>query len=141
MNEIKIIIAGSRTYNDYSTVSNIVDHILRTKLYKKGYKPSDIEIVCGMANGADTLGEHYANSNGFAIHYFPAEWDKYGKSAGYIRNKQMAEYASYRKGYGALIAFWDGNSKGTKHMIDLAKEYGMKVFVYNYMNNTWWMDN
>lgn len=60
MNEIKVIIAGSRTYSDYATLSNIVDHILKTHLYRKGYKPNDIEIVCGMANGADTLGETYA---------------------------------------------------------------------------------
>lgn len=140
MNEIKVIIAGSRTYSDYTTLSNIVDHIFKTHLYRKGYKPNDIEIVCGMANGADTLGETYAKNNGFQIRYFPADWDKLGKSAGYIRNKQMAEYASYRKGYGALIAFWDGKSKGTMHMINLAKEYGLKVFVYNFENHTWWME-
>lgn len=93
-----------------------------------------------MANGADTLGETYAKNNCFQIRYFPADWDKFGKSAGYIRNKQMAEYASYRKGYGALIAFWDGKSKGTMHMINLAKEYCLKVFVYNYENHTWWME-
>ena len=140
MNEIKVIIAGSRTYSDYATLSNIVDHIFKIHLYRKGYKPNDIEIICGMAKGADTLGETYAKNNGFQIRYFPADWDKFGKSAGYIRNKQMAEYASYRKGYGALIAFWDGKSKGTMHMINLAKEYGLKVFVYNYENQTWWME-
>lgn len=140
MNEIKIIIAGSRTYSDYTTLSNIVDHIFKIHLYRKGYKPNNIEIVCGKANGADTLGERYAKENGLAIYYFPADWDKYGKSAGYIRNKQMAEYASYRKGYGALIAFWDGKSRGTKLMIDIAKDHKLKVFVYNYLDNTWCME-
>ena len=139
MDKIRIIIAGSRTYNDYTTLGNIVDHILRLRLYKKGYKPEDIEIVCGLAKGADSLGEQYAITNGLQVKYFPADWNTYGKSAGYIRNKQMAEYASYRKGYGALIAFWDGKSKGTKHMINLAKEYGLKYFVYNYQSNTWFM--
>lgn len=57
---IRIIIAGSRKFNDYSTLSNIVDHILKLRVYKKGYKPNDIEVVCGMAKGADTLGERYA---------------------------------------------------------------------------------
>ena len=139
MNTIRIIIAGSRTYNDYTTLSNLVDHILQLYPYKKGYKPEDIEVVCGLANGADFLGKQYALTNGLQIKYFPADWDGLGKSAGYIRNRQMAEYASYRKGYGALIAFWDGKSKGTKHMINLAKEYGLKYFVYNYQSNTWFM--
>lgn len=140
MNDIKVIIAGSRTYNDYSTLSNVVDHIFSLYLYKKGYKPSDIDIVCGMAKGADSLGEQYARINGFSIQYFPANWDKFGKKAGYIRNKEMAAYTSYRKGYGALIAFWDGKSKGTNHMINIAKEYGLKIFIYNYTDNTLTME-
>lgn len=132
MNEIKIIIAGTRTFDDFSTLVNIVNHIITIKLYKKGYKASNIEIVSGTAKGADTLGISFAEAYGHNVKHFPAEWDKFGKSAGYIRNKQMAEYVSYRKGYGALIAFWDGKSKGTKHMIDLAKEYGLDTFVYFY---------
>ena len=140
MNEIKVIIAGSRTYKDYTTLSDIVDYIFRQYLYKKGFKQENIEIVCGKAKGADTLGETYAKSNNFQICYFPADWENYGKSAGYIRNKQMAEYASYKKGYGALIAFWDGKSKGTKHMINITKECGLKVFIYNYINNTYYTE-
>lgn len=132
---IRIIIAGSRKFNDYSTLSNIVDHILKLRVYKKGYKPNDIEVVCGMAKGADTLGERYAKANGIKIKYFPAEWDKYGKSAGYHRNKAMAKYASYKMGYGALIAFWDGLSKGTKMMIELAKECHLKCYIYDYVNH------
>ena len=65
----------------------------------------------------------YANERGYPIKQFPADWNKYGKSAGYKRNEEMAKYAD------ALIAFWDGKSKGTKHMIDLAKRYGLKVKV------------
>lgn len=133
MNKIRIIIAGTRTYNDLTTLTNIANHIININLYKKGYKASDIEIVCGMAKGADELGEKFAKAYGHNISYFPAEWEKYGRSAGYLRNKTMAEYASYKKGYGALIAFWDGKSKGTNHMINLAKEYGLKVFIYNYI--------
>ena len=139
MKEIKIIIAGSRTFNNYQLLSSIVEHIINTKLYKKGYKHENIEIVCGMAKGADLLGAKFAEHNGFAIKNFPADWNTYGKKAGYIRNEQMAKYSSYRKGYGALIAFWDEKSKGTKHMINLARKYGLKIFVYNFENNTWWM--
>ena len=134
MNKIRIIIAGSRTFNNYGVLSNIVDHILRTQLLTRGYKLEEIEIICGLAKGADSLGKMYALSNGLDIKYFPADWQHLGKSAGCIRNRQMAEYASYKKGYGALIAFWDGESKGTKNMIDTAKEYGLKTYVYNYIN-------
>lgn len=83
----------------------------------------EIEIVSGTANGADKLGEKYANEKGYLLKKFPADWDKYGKSAGFKRNVEMSNYAD------ALIAFWDGKSKGTKHMIDLAKRYELKVKV------------
>ena len=57
---------------------------------------------------------------------FPADWDKYGKAAGYKRNGEMARNAD------ALIAFWDGKSRGTKHMIDLAKKYDLQARVVMY---------
>lgn len=82
--------------------------------------------MSGTANGADQLSERWAKEFGYLIKYFPANWEKYGKLAGYKRNKQMAEYAD------ALIAFWDGKSKGTKHMIDLAKEQNLQVRVVRY---------
>lgn len=135
MDEIKIIIAGSRTYSDYETLKYVIDNILQSNIYNKGFENSNIEIICGKAKGADTLGEQYAKENGMNIKYFPADWNNYGKSAGYIRNKQMALYASYKKGYGALIAFWDGRSKGTKNMIELAKKQGLKIFCYYYNND------
>lgn len=138
-NDIRVIIAGSRDFADYSTLSNIAEHILRLYVYKKGFEPEDIEIISGGAKGADILGERYGYVYGYKTKRFPANWDLYGKSAGYIRNKEMAKYASYKKGYGALIAFWDGKSKGTKNMISIAKEYGLKVFIYYYKDNTWEM--
>ena len=87
---------------------------------------TEIEIVSGTANGADKLGEKFAKENGYPIKQFPADWDKNGKGAGYIRNAQMAEYAD------ALIVFWDGKSKGTKHMIDLAKRANLKLKISYY---------
>ena len=86
--------------------------------------------VCGKAKGADTLGEKFALKYGINIKYFPADWNKYGKSAGYKRNVEMAEYA--KEDNGILVAFWDRKSKGTKHMIETAKHAGLKVFVLNY---------
>ena len=87
----------------------------------------EVEIVSGTAAGADTLGERYAQEKGYEVKKFPAQWDLYGKSAGYKRNQQMAEYAD------GLIAFWDGKSKGTKHMIDIANKMGLKVRVIRYL--------
>ena len=105
----KVIIAGSRSFSDYDLLKKHADYML-----SRIQEP--IEIVSGGATGADALGERYAQEKGLEIEYYPADWDKYGKSAGYIRNKQMARNAD------ALIAFWDGTSKGTKHMIDIARK-------------------
>lgn len=113
----KIIIAGGRDFNNYKLLSNsCYEHIL--------YR--DVEIVSGTARGADKLGEKFAKEYGLKLTKFPANWNKYGKSAGYLRNKQMAEYAD------ELIAFWNGKSKGTKHMINLAKSLNLKVIIIEY---------
>jgi hypothetical protein len=115
---MKVIIAGSRDFIDLDLLIEKCDSILEGK--------NDVEIVSGAARGADRLGEHYAGLREFGIKKFPAEWNKYGKSAGYKRNSEMAEYAD------ALIAFWDGESKGTKHMIDLADSKGLEIYVVRY---------
>ena len=83
----------------------------------------DVEVVSGRAMGADMLGEIYADENNHSIKHFPAEWDKHGKGAGFIRNGEMAKYANL------LIAFWDGESKGTKHMIETAKRLEIKTHI------------
>ena len=81
-------------------------------------------VICGDARGADTLGRMYAQEIDIPCERYPAQWDVYGKSAGYRRNEQMAGKAE------ALIALWDGQSKGTKHMIDIARRRGIPVFIY-----------
>jgi hypothetical protein len=115
---MKIIIAGSRDFDDYKVLREYCDHVLQNQ--------TDIEIVSGTAKGADQLGERYATEKGYKIAKFPADWDRYKKAAGYIRNEDMAKYAD------ALIAFWNGNSKGTEHMINLATKYKLKIRVCNY---------
>ncbi|MEG1726080.1 MAG: DUF2493 domain-containing protein [Anaerovoracaceae bacterium] len=115
---MKIVIAGGRDFEDCEFLCNKINHYTQNL--------PELEIVCGKAKGADALGERYAKENGINIKYFPVKWDELGKSAGYIRNSEMANYAD------GLIAFWDGNSKGTKHMIDLAKRMGLKVKVVEY---------
>jgi len=113
----KVIIAGGRTFTDYPLLVNVCNNALS--------KQTEIEIVSGTANGADKLGERYAIEKGYQIKRFPANWD-IGRNAGYIRNEEMAKYAD------ALIVFWDGESKGTKHMIDLAYKYNLKVKIISY---------
>ena len=114
---MKVIIAGSRDFDDYEVLRNYCDHVLQNQ--------TDIEIVSGTARGADQLGEKYAIERGYKITRFPADWDK-GKSAGYIRSEEMAKYGD------VLIAFWNGMSRGTEHMINLAKQYNLKIRICNY---------
>lgn len=112
---MKVIIAGSRQINDYQVVVDALSN-------------ADIvitQVVSGTARGIDKLGEKWAIENGIPIKQFPPDWSKYGRSAGYLRNEQMAEYAD------ALIAVWDERSRGTGHMINLAKKHGLAVHVYN----------
>jgi ABC-type enterochelin transport system substrate-binding protein len=116
---MKVIIAGGRNFNDYDKLRESRDNILINQ--------EEVEVVSGTASGADTLGERYAQEKGYKIEKFTAQWDLYGKSAGYKRNQQMADYAD------GLIAFWDGKSKGTKHMIDIATNKGLKVRVVRYL--------
>ena len=117
----RIIIAGGRNFNDYNLLKEKVDNIISDKR-----KTHQIYIVSGKARGADSLGEKYANENGLNIMEFPADWDKHGRSAGYKRNVEMAVNAD------ALIAFWDGESRGTKHMIDIAKEKNLLTRIIRY---------
>lgn len=111
---MKVIIAGGRDFNDYEFLKQVCS--------KLSELDSEIEIVSGGAKGADALGERFANEMGYALKVFPADWSE-GRKAGPIRNSQMANYAD------ALIAFWDGKSKGTKNMIDLATKRGLGVKV------------
>ena len=81
-------------------------------------------MLSGTARGVDQAGEKWAVSRDIPVERYPADWTYYGKQAGYRRNEQMAEKAE------ALIAVWDGSSRGTKHMIDTANKKGLKVFVW-----------
>ena len=114
----RVIIAGSRGFRDYKFLCEVCNKALKNQ--------TDIQVVSGGAWGADKLGERFAKEFEHSLKQFLADWDKYGKAAGYIRNDEMARNAD------ALIAFWDGKSVGTKHMIDLANKHGLKVKVYEY---------
>ncbi len=114
---MRTIIAGSRT----ATFLHV-----RAAVDACPFKDQITRVISGTARGADTYGEHIAAAEGWGVDCMPADWDRYGRRAGYIRNEEMAQVAK------ALIAVWDGESKGTRHMINLAEQYGLRVFVYEW---------
>lgn len=116
----RVIIAGSRGFNDYELLEKEVHNFL------SGKQIEETEIVSGTARGADQLGERLAKEYSLKLTRMAADWDRYGKSAGYRRNAEMAKYAD------ACIVFWDEVSKGTKHMIDLATREGLDLKVVKY---------
>jgi len=127
---MRVIIAGSRTFNNYKFLKANCLKIFR-QLKAEGYdtKRETLEIISGTARGTDRLGEQFAEEFNLKVVRFPADWSL-GRKAGYIRNEQMALYA--KEDNGVLIAFWDSVSKGTKLMIDLANEHGLRVFVVKF---------
>ena len=114
--DFKVIIAGTRDFADYKLLKDKCDAILQNRR-----NHCNIVVVSGTARGADRLGERYARERGYRIDRYPADWDRDGNSAGPIRNAKMADNAH------ALIAFWDGRSRGTKNMIETAKAKGLMV--------------
>ena len=120
-----IIIAGSRDFTNYQIVKTSLKNFLLSK--QTSDKPT---IICGMARGADMLGYRLAKEFKLPLKEFPADWS-IGKQAGYIRNEQMAKYAQ-QHGNGVLLAFWDGQSKGTKWMIELANKYHLESHIFNF---------
>lgn len=114
----KICIAGSRNFTDYTVMKLKLDHLLQHK--------DEITVISGTARGADQLGERYAQEKGYDLIRIPADWHKFGKSAGYKRNYQMAEMAD------AVAIFWDGQSKGSKHMFNICNEIPTTCRLYQY---------
>ena len=122
--QYRVIVAGSRTASTpshYWLLQRKLDHILQKKSITH-----DIIIVSGTANGADKLGEKYAATRFYNVERYPADWTQHGRRAGYIRNAEMATDAD------ALVALWDGESRGTKHMIAIAQQMGLPTRIINY---------
>ncbi len=113
MKDLKVIVAGSRDFNDYKKLENILDKF-NLLIKNKGYEIN--QIISETCKGADLLGERYAKENNIDIVRFPAKWNTYGKKAGYLRNLEMGEYGDI------LIAFPIGESKGTYNMINIMKK-------------------
>jgi hypothetical protein len=112
---MRVIIAGSRTFDNY----DIIDISIKMSKF------IITEIISGGADGIDSLAERYAKENNIPLKVYPADWQKHGKKAGPIRNGIMANNAD------ALIAIWDGKSRGTKNMIETALKKKLKVSVTN----------
>lgn len=117
----RLIVAGSRDFNNYELLKQKCDTLLSQKRLTHS-----IVIISGTARGADRLGERYAAEHGYRIERFPADWDRDGIAAGPIRNSQMAAHAD------ALVAFWDGQSRGTKDMIERAEKHNLPIRVVRF---------
>lgn len=155
---LRIIIAGSRFFEDYnlfeSTMFKVLFHLNKEypqynilvinkeeRLFK--INPCNLEIISGMAKGADTLAVRFANKYNLALKEFPADWNNlnvlpcrvitnsygsYNALAGHKRNRDMAVYASSDDAFGVLVLFWDGKSKGSKNMKSQAVAFGLEIY-------------
>lgn len=116
---MNIAVVGSRTFNDYKKMKEVLS----------SYTDKNTTIVSGGARGADRLAEKYAEEKNLPTKIFIPDWDGLGKKAGFIRNEIIVENSDM------VIAFWDGQSRGTKHTIELAKKMNKKVVVFIYAND------
>lgn len=122
---MKLIIAGSRTFDDYEDMVDVLNRVKQLH---------DItQVVCGTAKGADTLGKRWARENNVPVKDFPADWQTYGKSAGHVRNWDMGEYAN------VAVIFIENSSRGSLHMWNVMKELSKPVYVsiYNEYGKDW----
>ena len=107
---MKIGIIGSRGFNNYELLEKTLEEYQNAEL-----------VVSGGAQGADKLGERWAKEKGIKTLIFKPNWEKFGKSAGFIRNQDIVKNSDL------VIAFWDGESKGTKNSIDLCEKFSIDV--------------
>ena len=121
MQELKLIVAGGRDFHNYQLLTKVIMDLALVE-----YADRAISIVSGMAKGADSLGYMFAVENSVRKYSFPADWNKYGRSAGMLRNKEMGVFSD------ALLAFWDGQSKGTQQMIQYMGTLDKPVHVVRY---------
>lgn len=121
---LKLIVAGGRDFNDYERLSAAIISVADMMV---GHSPGkQVAIVSGMARGADDLAVRFARNNTVKLYEMPADWDTYGKSAGYRRNINMSDVGD------AALVFWDGKSRGTRHMITTMHQLGKPVYEERY---------
>ena len=119
----RVIIAGGRDFDDYEYMSIKLNELFKDQ---NVFNNKAIKVISGMATGADTLGIRYADDHKLTKILFPANWKGYPRIAGFLRNNDMLSIATH------LIAFWNGHSSGTKHMIEIAHMKGIPVWVFEY---------
>jgi len=113
---MKLAIIGSRTFNNYGLLSEIIGLHFANKL-------GELVIISGGAKGADKLAKDFAQAYDIKYEEFPADWNGYGKQAGFIRNQQIVDACDI------VLAFWDGKSRGTKDTIDKARRAKKPTFI------------
>lgn len=116
---MNIAVVGSRDFYGYSILEEAVDKFI------KNNKIKSVTIISGGARGADSLAEMYAQKRGYKIKIHEADWDKYGKRAGMMRNEQIIKDSRH------ILAFWDMESVGTSHTIRMGEEAGLNVIIYD----------
>lgn len=114
---MNVIVCGSRSITSYDIVASIIE--------MSGFTIDCI--ISGTAKGVDRLAETWAQENLIPVKRFPADWNKYGKKAGILRNTEMINYV--QKNGGAVICIWDGKSRGTRHMINACKTLDLKCYI------------
>lgn len=117
---MKIAIIGSRKFNNYKLLKDFMEAFIDK------YIPDMPHIVSGGAKGADRLAHNFAKNKGYPITIFYPNYDLHGRSAPLKRNYKIIEHSD------VVIAFWDGESKGTYHSIKAAKSANKEIVVYNY---------
>ena len=120
MKPFKLIVAGGRDFSDTELFLKTMQQV------EQELAEYSVSLVSGMAKGADMMGYLFAREHWITCHEFPADWNKYGKAAGFRRNQEMAIFSD------GLVAFWDGKSHGTKHMIETMKAQNKWIMVVRY---------
>ena len=121
---MKLIIAGTRDFDNIDLLTKETDKFIEVQKHR--YITTRVTVISGCATGADALGMVYAAHRGYEVEKYPALWDRYGRAAGPIRNRVMAQKAT------ACIVFWDGRSPGTKNMIVECEKAGLPCRVIKY---------
>lgn len=113
---MKLAIIGSRGFTDYTKMSALMKQFLGAAKIE--------EVISGGATGADSLGARWAQDQGIQLTVFRPDWEKFGKSAGFIRNADIIKSSD------AVVCFWDGQSRGTRHSMKLAHEQRKPIFIF-----------
>lgn len=116
---MKLAIVGGRDFRSYGIMTEVLAGLNLNK-------DTVSAVICGGAVGADTMGSFWADHSGIAVVYFKPNWDRFGKAAGFTRNIEMAKEAD------KVVAFWNGFSPGTAHMVDVSRRMGKLLHVEEY---------